>query len=203
MDVKLVVVGGKHAGQEIKITKDEFEIGKSPKCQLRPGGTDVERHHCKIVRREGYAGVRDLNTPSGTFVNEERIEGERELKNGDHLRIGVLTFEVQLTVGVSGKKMSKVQTISEAASRASQKKSAKKENPDDDLDVFAIFGEDEPTEEDLPSFITRAKSTESTEVKSAEAEQDALAQEKRKQESTRNAAADTIKAMLNQARNRR
>ena len=200
MEVKLVVTAGKHAGQEIKITREFFEIGKSPKCQLRPGGDEVERHHCVLIQREGYAGIRDNKTAAGTFVNDQRVEGEQELKNGDVLRVGALSFEVQLTVGVSGKKMAKVQSISEAASRAAQKKAQKshKEAEDEDLDVFAIFGEEEPSEEELPSFITRKKNTDDAEADGDSI--DPMSLEKKKQESTRNAAADTIKAILNQTK---
>lgn len=196
MDVKLVVKNGKHAGQEVRVNHSEYHIGKSSKCHLRPGGDGVERHHCTILRKEGYAGVRDLDTTSGTFVNEKRVEGEQELKNGDMLRVGSLTFEVQLTVGISGKKKPKVSSISEAASRISQK-SEKKE--DEDLDIFAIFDEEAPTEEELPEFVRR-KQRETGEIRQKMVDEDALAREKKLQESTRNAAADTIKALLNQAK---
>ena len=196
MDVKLVVKNGKHAGQEIRVNHSEFHIGKSSKCHLRPGGDGVARHHCTILRKEGYAGVRDLDTPDGTFVNEKRVEGERELKNGDQLRVGSLTFEVQLTVRISGKKKPKVNSISEAASRVSQKNERKE---DDELDIFAIFDEEAPTEEELPEFVRR-KQRGPQEGRRKEVDEDALAREKKLQESTRNAAADTIKAILNQAK---
>lgn len=197
MDVKLVIADGKHAGQEIKVTKDAFYIGKSPKCHLRPGGSQVGEIHCAILRREGYAGVKDLGTPFGTFVNGEKVEGERAFKNGDKLRVGGLTFEVQLSVGVSGEKKPKVNSIQEAANRVSQKKQSAPKS-DAEIDIFAIFEEEVPTEEDLPSFISRKKHAGGQED-DQEKEETALDKEKKMQESTRNAAADTIKAILGQA----
>ena len=195
MDVKLVVAEGKHAGQEIKVLKDEFWIGKSSKCHLRPGGSQIGDKHCVIVRREGYAGVKDLGTPAGTFVNGEKVEGERALKNGDKLRIGGLTFEVQLSVGVSGDKKPKVRSIGEAADRAAQKKQTAPK-PEAEIDIFAIFDEEVPTEEDLPDFMKKRQAGDQA---SDDAEEEsALAKEKKMQESTRNAAADTIKAILGQ-----
>ncbi len=208
MDVKLVIINGLYKGKEIKITRDVFEIGKSPKCQLNPGGTGVARHHCAIFRREGYAALKPLDLTFDTLINNKKVEKPQKLRNGDILQVGQLQFEVQVTVGVSGQKMSKVQSVSEAAARIAEKKSIEKskmkaaggkDGNEDDLDVFAIFGEDVPSEEELPSFITRKSKSEDEEVAEA-AEDDELAKEKKVQESTRSAASDAIKAMLNQAR---
>lgn len=196
MDIKLVVAEGKLAGQEIPVTKDDFFIGKAKQCHLRPGGSTVGDKHCVIHKREGSASVEDFGTPAGTLVNGERIAGEQPLKNGDKLQVGSLVFDVQLTVEVSGKKKPKVKSISEAASRVSQKAQAAKE---EDLDIFAIFDEEIPGEEDLPSFITRKRDEEGTGAAHAGDDSD-LEKEKKMQESTRNAAADTIKAILNQTR---
>ncbi|MDO4550241.1 MAG: FHA domain-containing protein [Planctomycetia bacterium] len=197
MDVKLIVAEGKHTGQEIPVKKNQFFIGKSQKCHLRPGGTNVSDIHCVILQKEGYVGIKDLNSASGTFVNEERVQKEISLKNGDKLRIGTLLLEVQLTVGVSGDKKPKVRSISEAASRVSQKKQTPQGNGED-IDIFAIFEEERPSEEDLPSFIHKKKHTGESQAVENVRESD-LEKEKKMQESTRNAAADTIKAILGQA----
>ncbi len=198
MDIKLVVTEGKLAGQEIPVSKDDFFIGKSPKCHLRPGGSQVGEKHCVIRKREGSASVKDFGTPGGTFVNDQRVEGEQPLKNGDKLRIGSLIFEVQLTVEVSGKKKPKVTSISEAATRVSQK--AQTAKADEELDIFAIFDEEVPSEEDLPSFIGKRKRGEEGGHAGGEKDESELEKEKKMQESTRNAAADTIKAILNQTK---
>ena len=207
MEVKLIVANGSHKGKEIKIARDIFEIGKSPRCQLSPGGEGVARHHCAIFRKEGYAAIKPIDAVEPTFINGKRIEKPQKLRNGDLLKVGGLELEVQLTVGVSGQKMSKVQSVTEAAARVVEKRQIRENkakaaggNDDDDLDLFAIFGEEAPTEEDLPSFITRNHRETTEETAQASAEEDALAKEKKMQESTRNAAGDAIKAMLRQAR---
>lgn len=207
MEVKLIVANGSHKGKEIKIARDVFEIGKSPRCQLSPGGEGVARHHCAIFRKEGYAAVKPIDAAEPTFINGKRIEKPQKLRNGDILKVGGLELEVQLTVGVSGQKLSKVQSVTEAAARVVEKRQIRETKAkaaggkdDDDLDLFAIFGEEAPTEEDLPSFITRKHRETNTEAAQVNQEDDALAKEKKMQESTRNAAGDAIKAMLRQAR---
>lgn len=117
MDLKLVVVTGKKAGEEVPVAGPKFFIGRAEDCQLRPRSDLVSRHHCAITVEEGFVGVRDFGSKNGTFVNGEQVRGEQELKNGDRLKVGELELEVQLNVAIGGKKKPKVQSVQEAAAR--------------------------------------------------------------------------------------
>ena len=117
MDVKLVVLSGKRAGEEVSVVGPKFFIGRASDCQLRPHSEMVSRHHCVIILEEGYVGVRDFGSKNGTVVNGEVARGEQELKNGDRIRVGDLEFEIQLGVSIGGKKKPKVTSVQEAASR--------------------------------------------------------------------------------------
>lgn len=130
MDVKLVVIGGKRPGQLIPVQGPKFFIGRSEDCQLRPGSDMVSRNHCAILLEEGFVAVRDFGSKNGTFVNDERVTGERELKPGDRLKIGPLEFEVQIAVNVSGKKKPKVHSVQEAAARAAEAALSGDKEPD-------------------------------------------------------------------------
>ena len=70
MDVKLVVLGGKHPGQEIAVQGPEFLVGRAPECKLRPNSDMVSRRHCMISIAEGRATIRDLGSRNGTIVND-------------------------------------------------------------------------------------------------------------------------------------
>ena len=96
MELKLKVVEGKNAGQEIAVAGKKFFIGRAEDCHLRPGSDLISRHHCVLLIEDGYVGVRDFGSKNGTYVNDERVVGERELKAGDRLLVGPLRFEVQL-----------------------------------------------------------------------------------------------------------
>jgi predicted component of type VI protein secretion system len=117
MDVKLVVANGKHAGQAVAVSGPQFLIGRGPECQLRPSSREISTRHCAILVEAGRATIRDLDSATGTFVNDTRLAAPRELKNGDRIRVGRLEFEVQFTVTVGGKKRSKIRSIQEAAAR--------------------------------------------------------------------------------------
>jgi pSer/pThr/pTyr-binding forkhead associated (FHA) protein len=118
MDLKLRVLEGKNAGQEISVQGKKFFIGRSEDCHLRPGSDLISRHHCVLLVEDGYIGVRDFGSKNGTYVNQERVVGERELKPGDRLTIGPLQFEIHVAHGIGGKKRPPVVDIKEAASRA-------------------------------------------------------------------------------------
>lgn len=144
MEVKLVVVGGRHTGKEIPVTGPQFLIGRGEHCHLRPQSDLVSREHCAIVIEEGSVTIRDLNSRNGTFVNQQRIEGPRKLHSGDRVKIGPLEFEVRLDVPIGGKKKPKVQSIQEAAVRAATEDGAPKE---DEITDWLEDGDDqaEPT----------------------------------------------------------
>jgi predicted component of type VI protein secretion system len=137
MEVKLVVVHGKHAGQEIPIPGSKFFIGRAEDCNLRPHSDLVSRHHCVVMVEEGFVAVRDFNSKNGTFVNGEKIAGEAEIKSGDHLKVGQIEFEVQISPTLAGKKAPKVKSVQEAAARTVQ--SARPKTGTGELDLGEWF----------------------------------------------------------------
>jgi len=134
MEVKLVVVAGKRAGEELPVAGPKFYIGRAEDCQLRPHSDLVSRHHCVLIVEEAYVAVRDFGSKNGTVVNDEMVKGELELKDGDRLRIGDLELEVRLGVDVGGKKKPKVKSVQEAAARTV-------ESAHDDMDLDSWLGD--------------------------------------------------------------
>ena len=96
--VKLKVLAGSNAGKEIPISVPRFLIGRSDDCQLRPKSDAISRNHCAIVTAGDEVLIRDLNSRNGTYINEERISGDKQLQNGDKLRLGKLEFEFVIVV---------------------------------------------------------------------------------------------------------
>lgn len=92
MKVKLVVVQGKPEGMQIPIPGPNFSIGRDPKCSLRPNNELVSKHHCTFVIEGDQVFLEDMQSTNGTFVNNERLKGKREVKDGDLIKIGSLVF---------------------------------------------------------------------------------------------------------------
>ncbi len=95
MKVSLTVLtDGKVSGKTIPITLSQFLIGRDPQCQLRPASAIISKRHCVILVKNGIVMVRDFDSTNGTFVNDEPVKGQREVHDGDQLRIGPLTFRL-------------------------------------------------------------------------------------------------------------
>jgi pSer/pThr/pTyr-binding forkhead associated (FHA) protein len=205
MDVKLVVLGGKHPGQEIAVQGSEFLVGRSPECKLRPNSDMVSRRHCMIAIGEGRATIRDLGSRNGTIVNNHKIAGEHELRTGDKIKIGPLEFEVHLSTSVSGKKKPKVHSVQEAAARTVETATLR----DNERDINDWLNEEDETEGDtkknnlatgktIPMPAPAEKPAEAVPAKSGQHQRiDPLANpgqaKKPMAESSRAAAADMLK----------
>jgi predicted component of type VI protein secretion system len=98
MKLSLMITQGKQNGHLIPITKPEFLIGRDPACHLRPASGLISKRHCSLYVRDGKAFVKDLGSTNGTFVNGQKVNGERELRHDEKLTLGPLEFIVKLQV---------------------------------------------------------------------------------------------------------
>src|SRR5207237_2131868 len=74
-------------GREYVITGASLVFGREAGSDVVVPGKDVSRRHAEIVHTpKGYLLV-DSST-NGTFVNEERVEGQRILARADVIRLG-------------------------------------------------------------------------------------------------------------------
>lgn len=118
MKVGLKVIHGSNAGRVVNIPVREFLIGRKDGCHLRPSSDLISRKHCMIKITDAGVIVRDLKSRNGTFINDELVQGERELKYGDRLKVGKLEFQILIDHGIGGTKKDKVKDVKEAAVRA-------------------------------------------------------------------------------------
>jgi pSer/pThr/pTyr-binding forkhead associated (FHA) protein len=97
MKVSLVVLTeGKYAGKEIPITFDRFLIGRAAECNLRPSSQLISKLHCGVLTRGERLFVKDFESTNGTFINNERLVGEKEVRDRDELMVGPLSFRIAL-----------------------------------------------------------------------------------------------------------
>lgn len=97
MKLSLVVLTeGKQQGKILPITLTQFVIGRDPQCQLRPASPAISKRHCAILQKEGKVFIRDFDSTNGTFVNDQPVKGEIEIKNEDILKVGPLLFGVKI-----------------------------------------------------------------------------------------------------------
>jgi hypothetical protein len=66
----------------------EATIGRAEDNEIRVNDASVSRYHAVIERRADGVWVADLDSKNGTTVNDEVVEGERRLEDGDLVTVG-------------------------------------------------------------------------------------------------------------------
>jgi hypothetical protein len=102
----LKVEAGFRPGREMILTKERTTLGRAEACDLGLfGDNTVEKLHASIVRVAAGFMLEDHGSPAGTFVNEQRVNGQMVLRTGDVIRMGrnVLRFRERQKRVESGK----------------------------------------------------------------------------------------------------
>jgi len=158
MKISLVVLtAGKMMGKEISLTAAEFRIGKDPSCQLKPA-TGVSDKHCAFLVKQGKLFLVDLGSAEGTFVNDNKISAEVELKPKDKVKVGPLLFEVKIesapvakpAVAVPAAKPAVVAPAAKPVEKVEPKKSSG--DGEDDLDDLLFDDDDKAPAGAKPSW---------------------------------------------------
>ncbi|CAN5245885.1 hypothetical protein BH10PLA2_BH10PLA2_08850 [soil metagenome] len=99
MKLSLVVItAGKMQGKSISVAVPEFIIGRDPECHLRPASPMISKKHCAFILQGNQARVRDFGSTNGTLVNNEPVSGERQISNGDVIKVGPIEFRAEIEV---------------------------------------------------------------------------------------------------------
>jgi hypothetical protein len=101
MRVELRITRGSRAGQRELFDKSVISIGRHPLNDLRfdpERDPDASSRHAEIRILGDKATLRDLQSTNGTFVNGQRVAGERALFDTDVLSFGLEGPEVEFRV---------------------------------------------------------------------------------------------------------
>jgi pSer/pThr/pTyr-binding forkhead associated (FHA) protein len=93
-DLILEIVEGDEAGRQAALT-GSIEIGRDASSTLALQDDQMSRHHARVSAQGDTAVVEDLGSTNGTYVNEQPIEGPRELRAGDRIRVGLTVLELR------------------------------------------------------------------------------------------------------------
>jgi predicted component of type VI protein secretion system len=92
MNVSLVLLKANGSHKAFDLPSSVTVLGRRHDCDLRIPLPTVSRRHCEISQNGESVDIRDLDSKGGTFVNDQRVNGETSVKAGDYIRIGPLTF---------------------------------------------------------------------------------------------------------------
>jgi signal transduction histidine kinase len=66
----------------------DVTIGRDEDCALELDDENVSRRHARVWREGNRCFIEDLKSQNGTFVNDQKLEGQRTLADGDVIRMG-------------------------------------------------------------------------------------------------------------------
>lgn len=84
----LVVYSGGDTGRQITLPEGTSTIGRSAAASLQIDGPGMSRLHAEVVVDGARVLLRDLGSANGSFVQDLRLSGTRQLRDGDRLRLG-------------------------------------------------------------------------------------------------------------------
>lgn len=71
-----------------------YTIGRSEQATIVIDEVTLARVHFRLSSADGRWFVEDLESPSGTWVNDRQARGPTELRPGDQLRAGRLNMRL-------------------------------------------------------------------------------------------------------------
>ena len=98
-DLILEIVEGDDAGRQTPL-EGSIEIGREGSTGLALDDEQASRRHARVAAQGDTATVEDLGSTNGTYLNGQPIEGERTLRPGDRLRVGLTVFELRTSADV-------------------------------------------------------------------------------------------------------
>ncbi len=89
--------------KEFPLKKARTTIGKMPDNDIVLDRTNISRRHCQIFLEGNDYFVRDLASRNGTFLDGQRVEGDRPLVSGAVIQLGdfSIAFKISPALGAS------------------------------------------------------------------------------------------------------
>lgn len=135
MEANLVMQLKNKAPRVIPVPNEVSVIGRQKNCDFRIPLESISRRHCQVECSEEAVVLRDLGSRNGTILNGTRInDAEQVLEPGDQIKIGPITFIIQIDGQPDSNSLETSQAAPEEASPAAPE--------DASSDTFMAVGED-------------------------------------------------------------
>jgi len=89
-------------GQQIVELRQTNSLGRHPSNTIQLLDKIVSKEHCIIEQRGTIFVLRDLGSLNGTFINRDRVQGEKDLKHGDEIALGQTKARFEEVASSSG-----------------------------------------------------------------------------------------------------
>jgi len=79
---------------QARVESNPFKVGRCERAELTIRRPTVSQWHAELKLEAGRLFVRDLQSTNGTFINAERVQDWRELKESDLIQFADVPFRV-------------------------------------------------------------------------------------------------------------
>jgi DNA-binding winged helix-turn-helix (wHTH) protein len=84
------------AKNQVVLREGENRIGRAQDCQVWIDSPTVSRYHARILVADDVATIEDLQSKNGTYVSGGRLEGLRQLVDGDPIEVGAILMHFRV-----------------------------------------------------------------------------------------------------------
>ncbi|HZP45695.1 MAG TPA: FHA domain-containing protein [Candidatus Binataceae bacterium] len=77
---------------EYALMKPEIAVGRGENNDIVIPHASVSRNHARLVRRDGFFELTDLNSTNGSYVNDQLVQGSVRVASGSEVRFGDIRF---------------------------------------------------------------------------------------------------------------
>jgi DNA-binding winged helix-turn-helix (wHTH) protein len=78
----------KWLNSDVTLHEGEHVLGRDPDAEVFLNHPGISRRHALIRIAGGQATIEDLGSKNGTFVEEQRVDGVRSVRDGEIIRVG-------------------------------------------------------------------------------------------------------------------
>ncbi|MBN1361792.1 MAG: FHA domain-containing protein [Sedimentisphaerales bacterium] len=96
MQANLVLLKSDGSHKAFELPSTVTVVGRRHDCDLRIPLPMVSRRHFQLSQNGETLKIRDLESKTGTFVNDRRVNGDTAVKAGDYIRVGPVMFVCQI-----------------------------------------------------------------------------------------------------------
>lgn len=89
----LVQYSGTNLGKRYVLDHSEMTVGRAPTVDIVINEQSVSRSHAQCVQAGEEVVIVDLGSSNGTYVNDKKIAGRQNLRDGDIIRLGNIVFK--------------------------------------------------------------------------------------------------------------
>lgn len=96
----LEVIAGSSSGRQIPLS-GTVELGRDPRLEAALEDDQISRRHARLTPSGDGILIEDLGSLNGTYVNDQLVQGPRQLTTGDRVRVGLTVLELRTLEQVS------------------------------------------------------------------------------------------------------